>query len=78
MIAVFIRHEREFDMCFGESTPNLFKMIRNINDVRGIKFIGVVVVQGWWHMNSQGQLDDKERALAELEIRQPELFKKQK
>lgn len=78
MIAVFIRDQKEFDMTFRNSTPNLFLWIKSVNDIRGREFIGVVQAQGWWHIDNKQMLHDMEYALDVLQERQPILFKKNK
>jgi len=68
MIAVFCRYERDFKEL--ESTPRkMFRRIRGINDIRGIKFIGIIKVQDWY----RGEKEITE-AYDYLRIRQPELF----
>jgi len=57
----------------GQLRPEkMFKIIRDVQSIRGVYFTGIIVMPGWYH-ESVGRQD----AYSELEIRQPELFKKQ-
>ena len=68
MIAVFCRYERDYKQL--EPTPRqMFKRIRSINDIRGIKFTGIIRVRDWY-------IGEKEinEAYDYLRFIQPELF----
>jgi len=68
MIAIFCRYERDFKEL--KPTPiNIFRRIRSINDIRGIKFDGIIRTFDWYR-------GDKEivEAYDHLRVRQPELF----
>jgi len=68
MIAVFCRYERDFKDL--EPTPSkMFRRIRSIEDIRGIKFIGIIKTYDWY----RGEKEITE-AYDHLRIRQPELF----
>lgn len=68
MIAVFCKNENYF-IELGATPKNVFKRIRSIEDVRGIKFTGVLAISGWY-------VDSPKicEAYDALEKRQPELF----
>lgn len=68
MIAVFCRYERDFKDL--EPTPRkIFRRIQSINDIRGIKFIGIIRTHDWY-------MGEKEiiEAYDHLRFIQPELF----
>ena len=68
MIAVFCRYERDFKEL--EPTPHkMFRRIRSINDIRGIKFTGIIKAHYWYR--SEKEITE---AYDHLRIRQPELF----
>lgn len=68
MIAIFCRHEGEFKEL--EPTPRkMFRRIRNINDIIGIKFDGIIRAHGW-----NGGDKEITEAYDFLRGRQPELF----
>jgi hypothetical protein len=68
MIAIFCKHERDFKEL--DPTPRkLFRQIRTINDIRGIKFDGIIKAPDWYRGNKEIT-----EAYDHLRIRQPELF----
>lgn len=69
MIAVFCKHMQDFKN-IQASPANMFRRINNINDIRGIKFSGVIRVYDWY--NGDDEIVD---AYEQLTIKQPELFK---
>lgn len=72
MIAVFTQTEREFQRNFKFSPSKGFIRIRNVEDVSGRIFDGVIEYTGWH------SAFDKDRNIIEaydtLRKRQPELF----
>ena len=67
MIAVFSKSE--FDFKSIEVNPSkMFIRIRNIDDIRGRTFTGIIKIYHWWSDK------DVEEAYEHLRIRQPELF----
>ena len=66
MIAVFKRHTASDVKCLPKS---LFKEIRELRDIQGQKFEGIILEYGW-HYDGL-----KVHAYQLLEARQPELFK---
>ena len=68
MIAVFYRYERDFKEL--EPTPRkMFRRIRTINDIRVVKFTGIIKAHDWY----RGEKEITE-AYDHLRVRQPELF----
>lgn len=68
MIAVFTESELDFKVL--EHTPKkMFRRIRTINDIRGIKFTGIIKTPGWYN----GPIEIVE-AYDYLRIIQPELL----
>lgn len=68
MIAVFCRYKRDFESL--NTTPTkMFRRIRNINDVRGVKFTGIIKLADWYNA---GHYISEAHDL--LRSRQPELF----
>ncbi len=69
MIAIFTGHIQYFNRGRMSGEKNI-KVIRNINDIRGIKFTSVVELTDWY--------EDKNKMVAHecLRERQPELFEK--
>ena len=68
MIAVFCRYLRDFEE-LEPSPRKMFIRIRNINDIRGCKFIGIIKSHDWF----RGE-DEMREAYDHLRVRQPELF----
>jgi hypothetical protein len=65
MVAIFYNNRERIKL----SPKNKFKVIRKMNDIRGIKFEGIILLENWNDNN------DIIEAYMELEFRQPELFK---
>lgn len=68
MVAVFCKYERDFKE-LGLTPCKMFRRIRNINDISGIKFTGIIKYHGW----SNGEIEIIE-AYEHLQVIQPELF----
>lgn len=69
MIAVFSLNERDFKSIL-EVTPNkMFVRVRDINDLRGRTFTGIIRVRGWYK-----GMKNLIEAYDYLRVRQPELF----
>lgn len=67
MIAVFCTRQRDFEEL--EPTPRkMFIRIRSINDLRGVKFTGIIKIYDWYREK------DIEEAYDYLRVAQPELF----
>lgn len=68
MIAIFCKYERDFKEL--EFTPQkMFVKIRNVNDIRGRTFTGVLKLYDWYRGEK-----DMLYAYDVLRERQPELF----
>lgn len=68
MIAIFTSFPEDFDR--ARSNPKKeFKVIRKVNDIRGIRFTSLLEFQGW-SVNQRDRIE----AYEALKIRQPELF----
>lgn len=68
MIAVFTRYERDYNEL--EMTPKkMFIRVKNINDIRGRKFSGIIRAHDWY----RGERDILD-AYDHLRVRQPEIF----
>jgi hypothetical protein len=68
LIAVFCSHQRDLNQL--ELTPRkIFRRIKNIDDIRGIKFIGIIKMNNW----RSGE-EEIIKAYEYLLIEQPELF----
>jgi hypothetical protein len=68
LIAVFCRYERDFDD-LTLAPKNMFRRIRNIDDIRGCSFIGVIGLYDWY--NGEEKIMEAHDC---LHIKQPELF----
>lgn len=66
MIAVFCRYEADF-RSLNAIPRKMFKSIRSSDDVRGIKFTGVIKMHDWY---KDGSITDAYNVLIQ---RQPEL-----
>ena len=67
MIAVFTRSGRDFKDL--ELTPRkMFRRITSIDDIRGVKFLGILKTYKWWESRQI------EEAYDHLKSRHPELF----
>lgn len=71
IIAVFTPTLRQFNE-LNLRPKNKFKYIRNINDIRGIRFKGVI--EACYYSSSLFTLE-QDKAMEELKYFQPELFK---
>lgn len=69
-IAVISDYEEDYRMNFEFFPKGVFIPIRSPYDIRGIYFDGVLVLR---HLNKPDRIE----AMRLLEMRQPELFKKQ-
>lgn len=69
MVAIFTGHIQDFNRGMM-SGKNEIKVIRNVNDIRGMKFTSIIRLTNWY--------EDKNKVEANeyLKIRQPELFEK--
>ncbi len=68
MIAVFAFSGRDFDEFHGRP-KNIFIRIRDVNDIRGRSFIGIIKLPNWY--NGDGRMLDAHDILL---TRQPNLF----
>lgn len=68
MIAVFCLYQRDFEE-LAPTPRKMFKCVKNINDIRGIKFTGIIRNYNWYRGGKEMM-----EAYYDLQIRQPELF----
>jgi hypothetical protein len=68
MIAVFSQTESDYRFILELTPSKMFIRIRDVNDIRGRTFTGIVRTYRWW-LNKEA-----EYAYDVLRTRQPELF----
>lgn len=67
MIAIFTQYPEEFER-FRLTPRKNFRIVKSINDIRGITFTGAIMIGAWYNDN---KLADAYEALY---IRQPEIL----
>lgn len=72
MVLIFAETTRQVKAEMKFSPFKNFRIVKDVNCIRGQTFTGVIMMYGWWKNESI------QRAKESLEYRQPELFEEHK